>query len=95
MTAEPVLLAVGDSYRHMVMTICRGLSSLICLGVGGYLAGVRGLIIGSIAANVLQYPFLVRGLRAHGCWMPWLDLAAVAYSAALIGLGRLVLALVT
>ena len=95
MTADPVFLAVGDSYRHMVLTIARGISSLVCLAIGGYLAGVRGLIIGSIFANVVPYPFLVRGLRAHGCWMPWLDLAAVAYAGTLILVGRLLLSLFT
>lgn len=94
MTADPVLLAVGDSYRHMVLTIARGFLSLVCMAIGGYLDGVHGLIIGSIVANLAQYPFLVRGLRAHGCWMPWLDLGAVAYAALWIGLGTLLSMLV-
>jgi O-antigen/teichoic acid export membrane protein len=94
LTSASVLLAVGDSYRHMSYTVSRGIVTLGAMAIGGYLSGIKGVIYGTIAGNALQYPFLVRALRAHGCWMPWLDLAAATYALALVGIGEVVVSFI-
>jgi O-antigen/teichoic acid export membrane protein len=87
-TMDPVLLATGDSYRHMLVTIAKGLLVFVAMIVGGHLDGVRGVLIGNIVGRVLQYPIVVAAVRSKGAWTPWLDLAGILGSAAIILLGR-------
>ena len=85
-TFEPVTLAFGDSFRQM-MKVAMWLALLIAaMTVGGWLGGMRGLIIGVACTDVLRYPVTVWATQRYGGWMPELDLAAVAYSGVFIGI---------
>lgn len=93
MTAEPVLLATGDSYRHMKLTISRAVVTLTSMTVGGFAGGLKGILIGNIVGSLLEYPLLVMAVRTKGVWMPWLDLLAFASSIGAVALGRYLLGL--
>lgn len=90
LTASPVLLARGDSFRHMLVLVVR--SALLVTGVwlGNRHWGVDGQVVAIAGSALLGYPALAWATRAHGVWMPALDAAALAGSAALIGLLELV-----
>lgn len=79
-TIWPVLLASGDSYRYMIQAITRTILLTASLVVGFYLGGVQGLILGMAAGHLIGYPILAVAMRRTGTWLPWLDLAAVAYA---------------
>lgn len=92
-TCASVLLAVGDSFRHMIYLLAQAILLLGCMTVGGlygpqmgYSSEV-GLVIGVAVAPALSYPVLVWAVRRYGAWMPWLDLAVFAGSGLVIGAG--------
>jgi O-antigen/teichoic acid export membrane protein len=87
-TIDPILLATGDSFKHMVATISRGLIMIATMAVGGHLGGIEGLLIGSIVGRLIQYPALMVLVRGKGVWMPSLDVLALGASAAFIVAGR-------
>jgi len=86
-TIEPVLLAMGDSFRHMMQLSVRFCFKLAGLFIGYRLDGARGLIVGLAMADLLGYPMMACLVRKYNVWLPSLDLAAAALSAAVIGLG--------
>jgi len=86
-TIDPVLLARGDSFRYMLQLASRLALQIVGMAGGAYLAGVKGFIIGLAVADILNYPILVALVRKHEAWLPRLDAAALALSAAIIGLG--------
>lgn len=90
LTASPVLLARGDSFRHMLVLVVR--SALLVTGVwlGNRQWGVDGQVVAIASSALLGYPALAWATRAHGVWMPALDAAALLGSAALIGVLELV-----
>lgn len=75
-TIEPVLLAVGDSFRHMISLATRFCLQIVGMSVGAYLGGVTGFIIGVACAEMFSYPMTVYLIRPYGVWLPLLDLAA-------------------
>lgn len=87
-TVDPILLATGDSYRHMVLTISKGAVVFVAMAIGGYWDGTRGLLLGSIAGRALQYPLMVAVVRSKRVWMPWLDVAAIVGCGIAIAAGR-------
>lgn len=89
MTTEPILLASGDSFRHMTLTVLKGTVTLGAIALGGFLDGVRGILIGSVVGSALQYPLLIPVARSTKVWMPLQDLLAVTLSAALIYFGKM------
>jgi len=84
LTIDPILLATGDSYRHMVVTISKGLVVFLAMVIGGHYDGVRGVLIGNIVGRGLQYPIVAIAIRSKGAWTPMIDLVGVAISALLI-----------
>ena len=84
---DVVLLAVGDSYRFLLMLISRSFWLLVAMVVGGILGGPTGLIIGFAVSPVLYYPFLVALVRRYNVWIPLLDFGALFVSAVAIGVG--------
>ncbi|HOJ34515.1 MAG TPA: oligosaccharide flippase family protein [Candidatus Hydrogenedentes bacterium] len=82
MTISPVLLAVGNSFRHMILLAAQSLLFIVCMFVGGYLYSVTGLLLGIGAAQVLTYPITVMCVRRYGVWLPALDAACFLISAA-------------
>ncbi|MBX9627202.1 MAG: oligosaccharide flippase family protein [Gemmataceae bacterium] len=90
-TLSPIVLARGDSFRHMVLTGVRAAAAVGGMFVGGAAGGVPGLVVGYAAAPVLAYPVAVAvAYRRYGVWTPGLDLAAVAGAAGLTAVGLLV-----
>lgn len=86
---DSVLMASGDSYRHMLLQFFRTVLIVTALSIGGYFYGATGVIFGYVASHVLQYPFLAALVRRYKVWLPSLDFAAVAVSAGAIALGFL------
>lgn len=86
-TIGPVLLAVGDSYRFMIIQASR--TAILCgsMALGGFLYGMPGVIVGVAVPEFLLYPILVLCVRKYGVWLPALDLTGLAAAAALIALG--------
>ena len=84
---EVVLLAMGNSYRHLLMLMTRSFWLLVAMVAGGILAGPTGLIIGFAVSPVLYYPFLAGLVRRYNVWLPLLDFAALFVSAVAVGVG--------
>ena len=86
LTATPVLLARGDSLRHMLVLAVR--SALLVAGValGNRYAGIPGQVVAIALNATLGYPALAWAVRAHGVWMPGLDALSLLASAGVIGL---------
>jgi O-antigen/teichoic acid export membrane protein len=87
-TVEPILLATGDSYGHMALTLSKGVVGFVAMAIGGYFDGIRGVLLGSLVGRALQYPVVAYYLRAKGVWTPWLDAAGLAGAAVFIVAGR-------
>ena len=84
---DSVLLASGDSFRHMVLQFIRSIVLILAMGLGGYGYGVPGVIFGYAASNLLYYPFLAAMVRKYRVWLPLLDAAGILISVLAIGLG--------
>jgi len=82
-----VLLAMGDSYRFLLMLISRSFWLLVAMVTGGILGGPTGLIIGFAVSPVLYYPFLAGLVRRYNVWLPLLDFGALFVSAVAVGVG--------
>ena len=83
----PIYLARGNSFLFMVSLIVRSSLLLGCMVLGAELAGMWGLIVGVAASAALFYPFQVWICRNYRIWLPMLDLAGFAASAAVIWIG--------
>ena len=86
-TVDPVLLAKGDSFRHMLQLAARLAVQIAGMAAGAYLAGTQGFIIGLAAADLLEYPIMVALVRKYGVWLPIVDALAFGVSALVIGFG--------
>ena len=82
LTVMPAILACGDSFRHMVLMGTRSALLVTAMAVGGWLGGMRGLVIGVALTDLLNYPILAWTARRHRVWMPRLDIAALGYAGA-------------
>lgn len=92
-TLSPVILAMGDSFRNMVLLITRTIFLFAAMWAGYHFFGKIGLIVGVSMASALNYPVLVMFAKKYGAWTPWLDLGAMAISAIVITLGLLIVGL--
>ncbi len=72
-TMNPVLLAVGDSFRHLINTANRFVLQILGMSIGTYYADVTGFIIGISIAEFLCYPMTVYLIRPYRVWLPLLD----------------------
>ncbi len=86
-TSIPVLLAVGDSFRHLINTITRSLFLALAMFVGAHYGGTMGCIAGIAVAPILQYPVLSFTIYRYGAWHPALDLGAALLAGTLIFAG--------
>lgn len=82
---ENVLMASGDSFRHMLLQFIKSTFMIGFMSLGGYLYGAWGVILGFTASRVLYYPLQAGLVRRYGVWMPLLDAAALAASACVAG----------
>ncbi len=83
-TTLPVLLALGDSFRHLINTITRTLFLFFGMAVGVHFGGTLGCIAGIAVAPILQYPVLCLTIHRYGVWGPRLDLLAILLAGAFI-----------
>src|SRR5690606_12399181 len=87
--AESVLVARGDSFRHMLLQGVEALAKLTCIVAGYALAGTPGLLIGYALSGLLQYPFLAAFIQRQGVWLPGLDVCALGALSVLLALATL------
>jgi O-antigen/teichoic acid export membrane protein len=96
-TVGPVLLAMGDSYRFMIIQITRTILMCITMATCGYIgwrlngeSGAHfGVLIGVALPEVFLYPILVWAVRRYGVWLPKLDIAGFVIAGVVIALGLL------
>jgi O-antigen/teichoic acid export membrane protein len=74
-TMSPILLAKGDSFRHMLVLVTQAALLLIAVAVGGCLAGYAGVVVGIALSHLLNYPILGFAIKKYGVWTPLFDLA--------------------
>lgn len=86
-TLVPILLAMGDSFRHLMATISNGISLVVAIGVGIAVDGSAGGIVGVAIAPILNYPVVALLVRRYNVYMPLLDFAAVLGGILLISIG--------
>lgn len=77
-TAEEVLLAAKDSFRHALFTGWQAITLLGCMIGGWHVGGFDGLLWGIVVARVLEYPAMVVLVRRYGTWVPLVDLPFLA-----------------
>jgi O-antigen/teichoic acid export membrane protein len=85
-TIYPVLLAVGDSFGHLIKSVARLVFQILGMIIGGHLAGVPGFMIGLALADLFAYPVMVYLIRPYGVWLPLLDALAFASSGIVVAI---------
>ena len=80
----PVLLAVGDSFRHLMTFVGQLIILAVAIVIGAYLGGSEGVIFAVAYARLLGYFVTAAAVRKYGVWTPWIDLGPII--GALIGL---------
>jgi O-antigen/teichoic acid export membrane protein len=83
----PVHLAVGDSYRFMIIQAARTVVLCGTMAVGGMMFGLTGAIVGVAVPEILVYPVVIACVYRYKVWMPWLDLFAFVGAGLLIAVG--------
>ncbi len=86
-TITPVLLAKGDSFRHLLYTALNGITLVCTMGIGIAVNGPTGGIIGAAIAPVINYLFITLLVRRYNVLMPVLDFGVIAGATLLIGIG--------
>ena len=94
LTCSPVLLAVGDSFRHMVPIITRCIMLTVAMLVGYRLGGQSGLIVGVASASILNYPVVAWAVNKYRAWTPGLDLLCLIGCMVFIALGTVLTSLI-
>ena len=87
LTMSPVLLASGDSFRHMLALVSQSVLMVAAMVIGGATEGLFGLVAGIAIAPVLNYPVLAWAVKRYGVWMPWFDAAFMLAAAMSITAG--------
>ncbi|MBX7258084.1 MAG: lipopolysaccharide biosynthesis protein [Candidatus Hydrogenedentes bacterium] len=86
-TIGPVLLAVGDSFRFMMVLVSKTLVLVASMALGNYYYGTTGAIVGFAVSDYVMYPILAFSVRKYGVWLPALDLAGFAMGIVCMALG--------
>lgn len=84
LSLNPMLLARGDSFRMMIYNLIKSVLMLAFMLLGGYLAGVKGLIQGYVVSQFAEYVLLITFIRRYGVWMPSIDLAFFGLCSAIL-----------
>jgi O-antigen/teichoic acid export membrane protein len=92
LTINPVLLAVGDSFRHMLSMSLQAAMTLAAMIIGGIYGGAKGVIIGIVVSKYLDYAVIALFVRRYGVWLPMLDVAALGGTTAIVLLAWCVMA---
>jgi O-antigen/teichoic acid export membrane protein len=86
-TMQGILLAHGDSFRHMILQLSRVLIMGIGMYIGFVLGSTRGILIGMTVASFVEYPIMTGLIVQYGVWQPRLDMLAFGLSSGVIFLG--------
>lgn len=73
-TINPILVAVGNTYRSMLLIITYAILMIVCMFTGGYYFGNTGVIWALSACELLIYPIIILSIKRYGVWLPSLDL---------------------
>ncbi len=92
-TLEPVLFGVGNSLGHMWLQLVRSLSLLGCMAAGGYLGGLRGVVVGVAASHYVSYVATALAVRRYGVWGYRRDALAFALCGLTIAAGLVLMRL--
>jgi O-antigen/teichoic acid export membrane protein len=90
-STSSVLLAVGDSFRFMMMLFAATIIVCVAMYVGYYVNGTTGVIIGIACAELLNYPVVAVLTHRYGVWLPKLDLPLFAVTGVVVWLAFWVL----
>jgi O-antigen/teichoic acid export membrane protein len=85
-TLGPILLAVGDSFRHMIDMAVRVGLYIICMAVGMWFGAIPGFLIGITVAEWLSYLVLLVLIHPYGVSLPLLDLAVFGSTLIMVGI---------
>lgn len=83
----PILLAAGDSYRHMIVNSLKTAFLFFAMIAGGYFWGTQGLIMGIPVSYLLTYPVIVCAVKKYGAWTPVMDISGLLFSMVVIFYG--------
>ncbi len=86
-TTEHILLANGDTFRHMLLQLIRVLLMGGGMYIGYVLNNTTGLLIGMSVSAFVEYIFISALIRKYGAWLPLLDIPSMVLSVALIYAG--------
>jgi O-antigen/teichoic acid export membrane protein len=88
-TLSPILLASGDSFRHMIVNSLKTIFLFGSMITGGYYWGTPGLIMGIPVSYLLTYPVTAIAVKKYGVWTPIVDLLGFLFSMVVISFGLL------
>lgn len=83
----PIFLAHGDSKKTAFLQGCRGVILFALIISGGYLLGLKGLIIGAAVVPAVIYPIVNFMVRKYGVDCLRLDVTYIIFSVSVISLG--------
>lgn len=87
LTITPIFLAMGNSFKHMVVQLIQCLLLISFILIGNYYGGVPGMIIGVALTDIVVYPFMAWLIKPYKVWMPGFDFLSAAIPFLLIFLG--------
>lgn len=74
LTVGPILFAVGDSFRAMLVIFVYAFTLIVCMLIGGYYFDAKGVIWAIPISELISYPILIATIKRYGVWLPGLDL---------------------
>jgi O-antigen/teichoic acid export membrane protein len=89
-TGRSVLRSLGDSFRYTCIVVTSLVTKLGAMALGGYLAGIPGVIVGIGVSPIAIYPVVAWALSRHRMWMPAIDALGILFAAAVVGLFTLI-----
>jgi O-antigen/teichoic acid export membrane protein len=76
-SCQPVLLAVGDSFRHLMVFVGQLAILAVAILVGALLGGAVGVIFAVAFARLLGYFVVAAAIHKYSVWTPALDLGPI------------------
>ncbi|NET51789.1 MAG: hypothetical protein F6K09_24750 [Merismopedia sp. SIO2A8] len=83
----PFYLAYGNSLLFMKLQATRSVLLMLCMAIGGQIAGASGAICGVAATRLVFYPIQITVYRNYDLWLPKLDVLGLMGPATIIGAG--------
>ncbi|NEQ95390.1 MAG: oligosaccharide flippase family protein [Cyanothece sp. SIO2G6] len=83
----PFYLSYGNSFLFMKLQAVRSVLLLVCMAIGGSIAGSSGVIVGVAATRLAFYPIQTFVYNKYSLWMPKLDALGILSSIVIIASG--------